>query len=168
MEHNQNEYSMRGTDPLAEPFRLINELHDLVKGTKGIPALNGKSLAFGFDKVGINDLLEELQESLPRAIDQASAIKREEREILARAKRNADAIVNKARNDAAVMVSQNAITADARRQAEDIITKAAKKRDAESARTFTEINGAWSRFEGVLETLLAETKQHHKSLLDRK
>jgi cell division septum initiation protein DivIVA len=76
------------------------------------------------DKEEIYDLLDQMRATIPEEIKQARWIVKERQEMLAEAKREAERIVQEARDRQEKLISQEEITKQAERAAEDIIEDA--------------------------------------------
>ena len=76
------------------------------------------------DREAIYELLDEMRSTIPEEVKQARWIVKERQEMLAEAKREADRIVNEAREHAAREVSQQEIVRNAEREAESVIEDA--------------------------------------------
>ena len=102
---------------------LIAKLEDLVLNARGVPMSN----QIRIDRDEIEDILGQLQATIPEEIKQARWIVKERQEMLAEAKREAERLVNEARDEAAREASQQEIVKIAERQAEEILDEARAK-----------------------------------------
>ena len=99
---------------------LIDKLDDLVHNAKPVPLTDQVRV----DKEEIYDILDQMRATIPEEIKQARWIVKERQEMLAEAKREAERIVQEARERQDRMISQEEITKQAERAAEDIIEEA--------------------------------------------
>jgi cell division septum initiation protein DivIVA len=99
---------------------LIDKLDDLVHNAKPIPLTDQVRV----DKEEIYDILDQMRATIPEEIKQARWIVKERQEMLAEAKREAERIMQEARERQDRMISQEEITRQAERAAEDIIEEA--------------------------------------------
>src|SRR5215471_12829828 len=99
---------------------LIDKLDDLVHNAKPVPLTDQVRV----DKEEIYDILDQMRATIPEEIKQARWIVKERQEMLAEAKREAERIVKEARERQERMVSEEEITKQAERAAEDIIEDA--------------------------------------------
>ena len=102
---------------------LILELQDMINDAKTMP-LSKKVLIEG-DRVF--DVLDEIEDCLPKEISLAKNIVADRDAIIAEAKRNADEIIRQAEERRKIMVSQNEITLAAEAKGKEIIADAKKK-----------------------------------------
>src|SRR5213592_2452255 len=99
---------------------LIDKLDDLVHNAKPVPLTDQVRV----DKEEIYDILDQMRATIPEEIKQARWIVKERQEILADAKREAERIVKEARERAERLVSEQEISKQAERAADDIIEDA--------------------------------------------
>src|ERR1041385_6519665 len=95
---------------------LIDKLDDLVHNAKPVPLTDTVRV----DKEEIYDILDQMRATIPEEIKQARWIVKERQEMLAEAKREAERIVKEARERAEQLVSQEEVTRNAERAAEEI------------------------------------------------
>src|SRR5215467_12724675 len=94
---------------------LIDKLDDLVHNAKPVPL----SDTVRVDKEEIYDLLDQMRATIPEEIKQARWIVKERQEMLAEAKREAERIVKEARDKQADLISEQEVTKEAERAAEE-------------------------------------------------
>ncbi len=99
---------------------LIDKLDDLVHNAKPVPLTDQVRV----DKEEIYDILDQMRATIPEEIKQARWIVKERQEMLAEAKREAERIVQEARERQERLISQEEVTRQAERAAEDIIEEA--------------------------------------------
>jgi cell division septum initiation protein DivIVA len=99
---------------------LIDKLDDLVHNAKPVPLTDQVRV----DKEEIYHILDQMRATIPDEIKQARWIVKERQEMLAEAKREAERILKEARDRAEKMVSEEEITRQAERAAEDILDDA--------------------------------------------
>ena len=99
---------------------LIDKLDDTIHNAKPVPLMDQVRV----DKEEIYDILDQMRATIPEEIKQARWIVKERQEMLAEAKREAERIMQEARERQERMVSQEEITKQAERAAEDIIEEA--------------------------------------------
>src|SRR3954466_13084860 len=99
---------------------LIDKLDDLVHNAKGVPLTDSVRV----DKEEIYDILDQMRATIPEEIKQGGWIVKERREVLAGPKREAGRIVKEARERQTQLVSQQEVTKQAERAAEEIIEDA--------------------------------------------
>jgi cell division septum initiation protein DivIVA len=99
---------------------LIDTLDDLVHNAKPIPLTDRVRV----DKEGIYDLLDQIRATIPEEIKQARWVVKERQEMLAEATREAERMVNQAREFRERLISDEEVTKQAERAAEVIIEDA--------------------------------------------
>ena len=99
---------------------LIDKLDDLVHNAKQVPLTDQVRV----DKDEIYDLLDQMRATIPEEIKQARWIVKERQEMLAEAKREAERLISEARERQNQLISEQEITKQAERTAEDIIEDA--------------------------------------------
>jgi hypothetical protein len=131
-----------GTARAMDVLVLIDELDDLVHKAKPVPLTDQVRL----DKEEIYSILDQMRATIPEEIKQARWIVKERQEMLAEAKREAGRIVQEARDRQEGLTSQEEITRQAERAAEDAIEEArANEREIRL--------GAEDYADGILNTL---------------
>src|SRR5882724_9376124 len=96
---------------------LIDKLDDVVHNARPVPLTDQVRV----DREEIYDLLDQMRATIPEEIKQARWIVKERQEMLAEAKREAERIVKEARDKQQQLISQEEITKQAERAADDII-----------------------------------------------
>ena len=99
---------------------LIDKLDDLVHNAKPVPL----SDTVRVDKEEIYDILDQMRATIPEEIKQARWIVKERQEMLAEAKREAERVVDEARQRQDQLISEEEVTKQAERAAEDIVADA--------------------------------------------
>ena len=99
---------------------LIDKLDDLVHNAKAVPLTDQVRI----DREEIYDILDQMRATIPEEIKQARWIVKERQEMLAEAKREAERIVKEARERQERLISEEEITRQAERAADDIIEDA--------------------------------------------
>src|SRR5262245_51485723 len=99
---------------------LIDKLDDVVHNAKPVPLTDQVRV----DREEIYDLLDQMRATIPEEIKQARWIVKERQEMLAEAKRESERILKEARDQQARLVSQEEITLQAERAAEELVEDA--------------------------------------------
>jgi vacuolar-type H+-ATPase subunit H len=121
---------------------LIDRLHDLVGSAKPVPLRDQVRV----DKQQLYDILDQMRSTIPEEIKQARWIVKERQEMLAEAEREAERIVNEARERQTQLVYGHQLIRRAERATADIIDDArAREREIRV--------GAEDYANGILETL---------------
>ncbi len=106
---------------------LILELQDMVNNAKAVPLSKDKKVLLSGER--IFEILDEIEENLPKEIRQAKGIVSDRDDILAEAKRKEEEVIRQAEARRKVMLSENEIVKAAQAQAKEIIAAAKKKSD---------------------------------------
>ena len=99
---------------------IITALYDLIQDARGLP-LGADKCIVARDKV--LDMLDEISAQLPAELKQSRTIVESRDELIGQAKREAEAIVRKAQEEAAQLVSQQAIYEEAKRKCADMVAQ---------------------------------------------
>jgi len=99
---------------------LIDKLDDLVHQAKAVPLTDQVRI----DREEIYDILDQMRATIPEEIKQARWIVKERQEMLAEAKREAERLVNEAREQAGREASQQEVVKLAERQAHELLEQA--------------------------------------------
>lgn len=97
---------------------IITALYDMVQDAKGLP-LGADKCILERDKV--LDLLDELIAQLPAELKQSRTIVESRNELIGQARREAEAILSRANDQARELVSKEAIYQEAKRQCQALV-----------------------------------------------
>ena len=103
---------------------IIGTLYELVQDAKSVPFSGDKC---SIDRNRVLDLLDELSNRLPGELKQAKTIVDSRAEIITSAKREAEGILKAAQAQARQLVTQEAIYAEAKMQANEMVRAAQDK-----------------------------------------
>ena len=143
---------------------LITALYDMIQDAKALP--------LGADKCIIErdralDMLDEISAQMPGEFKQARTIVQSREELVSQARREAETIIRNAREEADRLVSQEAISVEARRRCEeqvrqtqaqieqlkkvsnDYIANSLQQAEDTIQRTLYEVQGVRSKFQTV-------------------
>ena len=99
-------------------------LDELLDKSWSLPLSGGRSVV---DDEKIRELLDDIRLNLPTEIKQAKAIVADRADIMANAKREADAIVHRAEDRARALIAQEEIVKAAQQKASEILSQAQSK-----------------------------------------
>jgi len=99
---------------------LIDKLDDLVHNARAVPLTDQVRI----DREAVYEILDQMRSTIPEEIKQARWIVKERQEMLAEAKREADRIVDEARDKAERQASQQEVVKLAEKQASDLLDDA--------------------------------------------
>ena len=135
---------------------IISALYDMIQDARSVPLSSEKCI---IERDKALDMLDEIIAQLPAELKQSRAIVESRNELISQARRESESIVRKAQEDAAHMVSQQAIYQEAKRQCMEMVeqTKAqvAGLRKASNAY----MDDALARTEEAIAQSLAEVQQ---------
>ena len=100
---------------------LIDKLDELVQNAKGVPLSQDQVRV---DREEIWEIIDQMRSTIPEEIKQARWIVKERQEMLAEAKREAERLVNEAREQAGREASQQEVVKLAERQAHELLEQA--------------------------------------------
>ena len=106
---------------------IISALYDMVQDARGVP-LGADKCILVRDKV--LDMLDEIIAQLPTELKQARTIVESRNELIGQARREAEGLIRQAQEQAAKLVSEEAIYVEAKRQCQEMVAKT-KSRMAE-------------------------------------
>ena len=150
---------------------LITTLYDMIQDARAMPLASDKCI---LERDKALDLLDEISAMLPGELKQAKTIVESRADLISQGKREKEAIIRKAQEQAKQLVSQEAIIIEAKRQAEEIEKKAQERaaqiqragnaymdeslRQTEEliSQTLADIQQVRSKFRTVTETPVAE------------
>ena len=99
---------------------IITALYDLIQDARGLPLGADKCIV---ERDKVLDMLDEISAQLPAELKQSRTIVDSRNELVGQAKREAEAIVRKAQEDADRLVSQQAIYEEAKRKCADMVAQ---------------------------------------------
>lgn len=99
---------------------IITALYDLIQDARGLPLGADKCIV---ERDKVLDMLDEISAQLPAELKQSRTIVDSRNELIGQAKREAEAIVRKAQEDADRLVSQQAIYEEAKRKCAEMVTQ---------------------------------------------
>jgi len=141
---------------------ILDEMENLLLESSRIPFTNKRLV--GEDELG--RLLDELREVLPGELMQANRIISERLQILEQAQKDAQTIVDQAKNYIHKLTDENTITRQAQEQANEILQqaqKASKDLENDSVKYADEV---FSYLENHLEKTVEAIRQSHSKLLN--
>ena len=97
---------------------IISALYDMVQDARGLP-LGADKCIIERDKV--LDMLDEVTAQLPVELKQARTIVESRNELIGQARREAESLIRQAQDQAAKMVSEEAIYQEAKRQCQEMV-----------------------------------------------
>ena len=99
---------------------IITALYDLIQDARGLPLGADKCIV---ERDKVLDMLDEISAQLPAELKQSRTIVDSRNELIGQAKREAEAIVRKAQEEAERLVSQQVIYEEAKRKCTEMVTQ---------------------------------------------
>lgn len=135
---------------------LVGMLYDMVSDAWALPFGAEKCL---LDRERALDLIDEIRANLPKDLEQAKVIVEGRNDILAQAKREAEAIKRAAEDRARHLVAEDEILLTAKQKANEMVTLAETK-SKELSRTANEyVDDSLRRLEDVMVQALDEMRK---------
>ena len=130
----------------------LSELEEMVRDAKSMPLSSSALL----NRDEVLDLIEDLKSSLPDEIKQARWVVKDREELLAKARRDAEAMVEQARAEQLRLASHEAVMQRAKDEAERIVQEA--EEDARKLRLEAEdyVDAKLAQLEGTLQKILED------------
>ena len=138
----------------------LQRLEDMVREAKSMPLSSSALL----NREEVLEILKEMQETLPEEIKQARWVVKDREDLLAKARHDAEAIVEAAREEQLRLARHEAVVERAEKEAERVLTEA----DTEAARIKDEaedyVDAKLAQFEIVLRRLQEEAHTSSRAL----
>ena len=99
---------------------IITALYDLIQDARGLPLGADKCIV---ERDKVLDMLDEISAQLPAELKQSRTIVDSRNELIGQAKREAEAIVRKAQEEADHLVSQQTIYEEAKRKCAEMVAQ---------------------------------------------
>ena len=103
---------------------LLDMLFDMIDEAKNAPLSSGKCV---IDRDKALDLIEDVKAQFPVELAEAKKILNARKEYMAAAKRDADDIIQRAKNEAGVLVNEAQVMSQARQKANELVAQAEKR-----------------------------------------
>ena len=131
----------------------IQALEDMVRDAKSMPLSSSALL----NRDEVLEVIDELKSSLPDEIKQARWVVKDREELLAKARRDAEAMVEQARAEQLRLASHEAVMQRAKEESERIVQDADE--DARRLRLEAEdyVDAKLAQLEGTLQKILEDT-----------
>ena len=103
---------------------LVGALYDVVQDARAMPLAADKCI---LDRDQLLDMLDEILAQMPGEIKQARTIVESRNELVSQARREAEAIMRQAQDQARAMVTKEAIYLEAKRRSEELAEQTQRK-----------------------------------------
>lgn len=138
----------------------IQQLEELVRDAKSMP-LSSSAL---MNRDEVLELITQMKDSLPDEIKQARWIVKDREELLAKARRDTEAMVEAAREEQLRMASHEAVVQRAQEEAQRIVQEASE--DGRRLRLESEdyVDAKLAQLEGALQRILEDVIETNQSI----
>ena len=135
---------------------LIGTLYEMVQDAKSVPFSSDRC---ALERERVLDLLDEISNRLPGELKQAKSIVESRSELITSAKREAEGILKQAQAQARQLVSQEAVYAEAKSQANEMVRAAQDKIKELKQVTNDYVDDSLRRTEEAVAESLAEIRE---------
>lgn len=135
---------------------LIGTLYEMVQDAKSVPFSSDRC---ALERERVLDLLDEISNRLPGELKQAKTIVDSRSELITSAKREAEGILKQAQAQARQLVSQEAVYAEAKSQANEMVRAAQDKIKELKQVTNDYVDDSLRRTEEAVAESLAEIRE---------
>ena len=135
---------------------LIGTLYEMVQDSKSVPFSSDRC---ALERERVLDLLDEISNRLPGELKQAKTIVESRSELITSAKREAEGILKQAQAQARQLVSQEAVYAEAKSQANEMVRAAQDKIKELKQVTNDYVDDSLRRTEEAVAESLAEIRE---------
>ena len=101
--------------------QIITNLYDMIQDARPLPLMGADKCIIEREKA--LDMLDEIISQLPAELKQSRTIVESRNTLIGQARHEAEAIINKAAEEAAALVSQEAVYNEAKRQCAEMVEK---------------------------------------------
>jgi cell division septum initiation protein DivIVA len=138
----------------------IQQLEELVRDAKSMPLSSSALL----NRDEVLELITQMKDSLPDEIKQARWIVKDREELLAKARRDTEAMVEAAREEQLRMASHEAVVQRAQEEAQRIVREASE--DGRRLRLESEdyVDAKLAQLEGALQRILEDVIETNQSI----
>lgn len=134
---------------------LITSLYDMVQDAKSVPLAADKCF---LERDKALDLLDEIIAQLPSELKQSRTIVESRNELITQARREAESVVQRAREEAELLVSQQVIYQEAKRQCVEMVEQTKKQLDELQQVSNDYMSDALRRTEEAMTQALEDVK----------
>lgn len=135
---------------------LITSLYDMIQDARALPLAADKCI---LERDKTLDLLDEIIAQLPSELKQSRTIVDSRNELIGQARREAENIIVRAREEAEMLVSQQAIYQEAKRQCAELVEQTMAQINQLQKASNEYMEDALRRTEETLSVSLAEVQE---------
>lgn len=140
---------------------ILDDMDELLDKSASVPFASHKSI---IDGERMRELINDVRLNVPQEVKHAKMVAYDRDRIIKEAEAKAEQIVRQAEERAKVIVSEEAITREAKRRAIDTVTKAKAESDAIKAATDTYVAKRFKEAETYFSTSLQDVQQKRAQL----
>lgn len=135
---------------------LITALYDMIQDAKAMPLSADKCI---IERDRALDMLDELSAQMPGELKQAQTIVQSREEVVSQARREAEALIRSARQQADEMVKQEAIYQEAKRQCEQLVLETQNRMNQIKQVSTEYVTGSLTQAEDAIVKALNELRE---------
>lgn len=134
---------------------LITSLYDMIQDARAMPLAADKCI---LERDKALDLMDEIIAQLPAELKQSRTIVESRNELISQARREAETVVQRAREEAEMLLSQQAIYQEAKRQCMEMVEQTKEQIDQLQMASYSYMADALLRTEQTIAQSLNEVQ----------
>lgn len=134
---------------------LITSLYDMIQDARAMPLAADKCI---LERDKALDLMDEIIAQLPAELKQSRTIVESRNELISQARREAETVVQRAREEAEMLLSQQAIYQEAKRQCMEMVEQTKEQIDQLQMASYAYMADALQRTEETIAQSLSEVQ----------
>ncbi len=134
---------------------LITSLYDMIQDARAMPLAADKCI---LERDKALDLMDEIIAQLPAELKQSRTIVESRNELISQARREAETVVQRAREEAEMLLSQQAIYQEAKRQCMEMVEQTKEQIDQLQMASYAYMADALLRTEETIAQSLSEVQ----------
>ena len=134
---------------------IIGALYDMVQDARSMPLANDKCI---LERDKVLDMLDEIIALLPGELKQSRTIVESRNELISQARREGEAIIRQAQEQAKQLVTKEAIYVEARKRAEELVGQTQERIEALKKAANAYMDGALKETEEVIAKALGDVR----------
>lgn len=135
---------------------IITSLYDMIQDARAMPLAADKCI---LERDRALDLMDEIIAQLPAELKQSRTIVESRNELISQARREAETVVQRAREEAEMLLSQQAIYQEARRQCLEMVEQTKEQIDQLQMASYAYMADALQRTEETIAQSLSEVQE---------
>ena len=134
---------------------IITSLYDMIQDARAMPLAADKCI---LERDRALDLMDEIIAQLPAELKQSRTIVESRNELISQARREAETVVQRAREEAEMLLSQQAIYQEAKRQCMEMVEQTKEQIDQLQMASYAYMADALLRTEETIAQSLSEVQ----------